>query len=96
MQKSTWVLMLMVVMVLSYSGFSTAAEPGLTKTSVKIGMFCPLSGPFQSYGLDPWRGATMWYSEVNKKGGIHGRKLEIITEDDKCTGTDLVAAVKKP
>jgi branched-chain amino acid transport system substrate-binding protein len=35
------------------------------------------------------------YNEANKKGGIHGRKLVIVSEDDKCTGTDLVAAVKK-
>jgi branched-chain amino acid transport system substrate-binding protein len=83
------------VVLLIGGGSSFAAEPGVTKDTIKIGMFCPLSGPFQSYGIEPWRGATMWYDKVNKDGGIHGRKLKIISEDDKCTGTDLVAAVKK-
>jgi branched-chain amino acid transport system substrate-binding protein len=77
------------------SSYSLAAEPGITKDSIKIGWFCPLSGPFQSYGVDPWRAAKMWYDKVNKEGGIHGRKLEVVAEDDKCMGTDLVAAVKK-
>ena len=37
----------------------------------------------------------MWYEEVNKKGGIHGRKIKVIVEDDKCSPADVVAVVKK-
>jgi len=37
----------------------------------------------------------MWYDEINAKGGIHGRKVKLVVEDDKCTANDLVAAVKK-
>ena len=33
--------------------------------------------------------------KVNKDGGIHGRKLEVVLQDDRCNANDLVAAVKK-
>jgi branched-chain amino acid transport system substrate-binding protein len=84
-----------ILILLICSTSSLAAEPGLTKDSIKIGVFAPLSGPFQNIGIDAYRGAMMWYKKVNEEGGIHGRKLNIISEDDRCTGTDLVAAVKK-
>ena len=60
-----------------------------------IGLFGPLSGPLVGYGLDPVNAAKMWYDDINKKGGIHGRKIRLVIEDDKCTANDLVAVVKK-
>jgi branched-chain amino acid transport system substrate-binding protein len=70
-------------------------DPGITDTEIKIGLFNALSGPYSSYGIDPMRFSKMWYEMINKRGGIHGRKLVFAEEDDKCSGTHLVAAVKK-
>lgn len=92
-QSMSFIFMLIVTILLC-SGNSLAADPGITKDSIKIGLFAPLSGPYVLYGT-PHRGALMQYNEVNKKGGIHGRKLEIVLADDKCSGPDLVAVVKK-
>jgi branched-chain amino acid transport system substrate-binding protein len=72
-----------------------AQEPGLTATSIKIGMFGPLSGPSIAYGFDVMNAARLYYDKVNKDGGIHGRKIEVVTQDDRCNANDLVAAVKK-
>lgn len=72
-----------------------AADPGLTNDEIVIGLFGPLSGPLVGYGLDPVQAAKMWYDDLNKKGGIHGRKIRLVVEDDKCTPNDLVAVVKK-
>src|SRR5262245_28811480 len=77
------------------AGQATAAEPGLTDTEITIGLFGPLSGPLVGYGVDPVNAAKMWYDDINKKGGIHGRKIKLVIEDDKCTANDLVAVVKK-
>jgi branched-chain amino acid transport system substrate-binding protein len=76
-------------------GQASAADPGLTDTEITIGLFGPLSGPLVGYGLDPVNAAKMWYDDINKKGGIHGRKIKLVIEDDKCTANDLVAVVKK-
>jgi branched-chain amino acid transport system substrate-binding protein len=72
-----------------------AADPGLTDNEITIGLFGPLSGPLVGFGLDPLNAAKMLYEEANKIGGIHGRKIKLVIEDDKCTPNDLVAVVKK-
>jgi len=72
-----------------------AQEPGLSATSIKIGMFAPLSGANMAYGFDVANAAKMYYDKINKEGGIHGRKIEVVLEDDRCNANDLVAAVKK-
>ncbi|HEY0297486.1 MAG TPA: ABC transporter substrate-binding protein [Bordetella sp.] len=71
------------------------AEPGVTDTEITIGMFAPLSGPLVAFGIDPLAAAKMLYEEVNKAGGINGRKIKTLVEDDKCNPNDLVAVVKK-
>lgn len=72
-----------------------ADEPGVTSTSIKIGMFGPLSGPSMAYGFDVMNAARMYYDKVNREGGVHGRKIEVVQEDDRCNANDVVAAVKK-
>ena len=72
-----------------------AAEPGITNTEITIGLFAPMSGPLAAFGFDPLQAAKMWYEEVNKKGGIHGRKIKVLVEDDKCNPVEVVAVVKK-
>ena len=72
-----------------------AADPGITDNEITIGLFGPLSGPLIAYGIDPLNAAKMLYEDVNARGGIHGRKVKLVIEDDKCTPNDLVAVVKK-
>ena len=72
-----------------------AADPGITDNEITIGLFAPMSGPLTAFGLDALQAAKMWYEEVNKKGGIHGRKIKLVIEDDKCSPNDVVAVVKK-
>lgn len=74
---------------------AVAQEPGITDKAIKIGIFGPLSGPNMAYGFDVVNAAKMYYDKINKEGGIHGRKIEYVVEDDRCNANDLVAAVKK-
>ncbi len=69
--------------------------PGLTDKTIKIGVFAPLSGNSMAYGFDVLNAAKMYYDKINKEGGIHGRKIELVVEDDRCNANDLLAAVKK-
>jgi branched-chain amino acid transport system substrate-binding protein len=86
---------LVAIVALFGSAMPAMAEPGVTDSEIVIGMFAPLSGPLVTYGLDPVQTAQMLYEQVNQKGGIHGRKIRVVVEDDKCQATALVAAVKK-
>ncbi|MBR0828652.1 ABC transporter substrate-binding protein [Bradyrhizobium manausense] len=80
---------------ISLTGPGFAQELGLTDKTIKIGMFAPLSGANMAYGFDVANAARMYYDKINKEGGIHGRKIEVVLEDDRCNANDLVAAVKK-
>ena len=76
-------------------GAAQAADPGITDSEITIGLFAPMSGQLAAFGLDALQAAKMWYEETNKKGGIHGRKIKVIAEDDKCSANEVVAVVKK-
>jgi branched-chain amino acid transport system substrate-binding protein len=97
----SWVRRLTFPFVGVFAAFCVAAsptlafDPGVTNNEITIGLFGPLSGPLIGYGLDPLQAAKMMYEEVNKKGGIYGRKIKLVIEDDKCTPNQLVSVVKK-
>ena len=48
---------------------------------IRLGNIEPLSGPYADSGLDEMEGAQFANEEVNAKGGVLGRKVEMITED---------------
>ncbi|ALM82765.1 ABC transporter substrate-binding protein [Bordetella sp. N] len=74
---------------------SHAAETtGVTKDTIRIGMFGPLTGP-TAVGSLPLLGATAIYKNVNDNGGINGRKIEVLVEDDACDPNKTIAATKK-
>jgi len=77
------------------SSASRAADPGVTDDEIVIGMFAPLSGPLAAFGTDTLNAARMVYDEVNKKGGIYGRKIRTIVEDDKCNPAETNAVALK-
>lgn len=72
-----------------------AEDPGITDTSIKIGMFGSLTGPAAAWGWPTINGAKMIYDAVNAEGGIHGRKIEVVVEDDQCQAPLALAAAKK-
>ena len=88
-------LLLATAVTTALIGSAKAADPGITNDEITIGLFAPMSGQLASFGLDPLQAAKMWYEETNKKGGIHGRKIKVVVEDDKCNPNEVVAVVKK-
>ncbi|UCV19902.1 ABC transporter substrate-binding protein [Ferribacterium limneticum] len=76
--------------------FSTMcwAEPGVTETTITLGMSAPFSGPNGAYGLDMRQTITTYFEQVNKAGGINGRKLELIALDDGYETERTVANTK--
>lgn len=62
---------------------------------IKIGMLAPFSGSEAAFGDYMKYGAQLAIKEINDDGGIDGRQLELITEDDACDATASVAAAQK-
>ncbi len=72
-----------------------AQAPGVTKDTIKIGSFGALTGPGYLYGKLPMNGIEVVFDQVNAAGGINGRKLELVREDDRCDPAGAIGAVKK-
>ena len=69
-------------------------SPGVTATEIKIGQSMPYSGPASAYGV-LGKGEAAYFKMVNDKGGIHGRKLNLISLDDAYTPAKAVENVRK-
>ncbi|MCM3904784.1 MAG: ABC transporter substrate-binding protein [Pyrinomonadaceae bacterium] len=60
-------------------------QPGDTRdrSTIKIGYFGDLTGPTFNFGQSAKNGALMAAEEINQAGGINGRKIDIVIEDDQ-------------
>lgn len=58
------------------------ADQGVSANEVRIGTLQDLSGPLASYGKDALNGMKMRVAEINERGGIHGRKIHLLAEDN--------------
>src|ERR1700748_3605450 len=59
-----------------------AAEVGVTAERIVFGQAAAMSGPSSALGLKVRQGILAAFAEVNARGGVHGRKLDLITRDD--------------
>ena len=58
-----------------------ANAPGVTDTEIKIGQTMPYSGPASNYGVFG-RTEAAYFKMINERGGVNGRKLNLISLDD--------------
>ena len=63
--------------------------------TTKIGMVLPVTGPAADSGRYALIGAKIAVEQVNKAGGILGKPIELITEDDQTTNPGAVLAFSK-
>src|SRR3954470_18219112 len=84
-----------IVAIAGAGSSARAAEVGVTDDTIKIGMFGPLTGSWSFFGQPVQAGAIMVYKEINEKGGIHGRKIEVVQVDGACDAAKTLAAAKR-
>jgi ABC-type branched-subunit amino acid transport system substrate-binding protein len=71
------------------------AEDGVTADKIVLGQAAALTGPAAELGLGMKVGLEAAFAEVNKAGGIKGRKLELKSVDDGYEPTRSIGVVKK-
>ena len=71
----------------SAAAATTLAFPAIvraqSKDPIRIGCPLPLTGPFAALAADMQRGAVLAVDELNAKGGVLGRKVEVLFRDDQ-------------
>src|SRR5262245_34353777 len=63
--------------------------------AIKVGMPMPLSGPPALFGEPASKGAQMFVEELNAKGGVLGRKVELLVRDSKADANEAVRVARE-
>jgi branched-chain amino acid transport system substrate-binding protein len=72
-----------------------AADPARGEEKFRLGFGGALLGNLATYGLSTFYGLEFAVLDKNKKGGIQGRQVEIVSEDDSCNPAQATAAATK-
>lgn len=72
-----------------------AAQAGLTDTAIVLGQSAPFSGAAEQLGLQFHLGAQLFFEQLNAKGGVHGRRIELKRLDDGYEPERCVANTKQ-
>jgi branched-chain amino acid transport system substrate-binding protein len=72
-----------------------AQTRGVSKGEILLGLHTDLSGPAATYGVSSSNAVRMRFDEVNASGGIHGRKIKLIVEDQAYQVPKAVQACNK-
>jgi len=62
---------------------------------IRVGLQAPMTGDNGQYGVKMKEGVELAFKMVNSKGGVNGKKLELVVGDDKSTPSEAVAVVNK-
>jgi ABC-type branched-subunit amino acid transport system substrate-binding protein len=72
-----------------------AAEDGVAADAIVFGQAAVLEGPASALGTGMRAGLGAAFDEMNKKGGVHGRQLKLVSVDDGYEPDKSIAATKK-
>lgn len=91
--QKAWILAAICAIGLGLT--QASAEVGVTADTIRLGQVCALTGPAQGLGQELKAGATAYFEHINSQGGIHGRKISLLTLDDSYEPEQTIEATKK-
>jgi branched-chain amino acid transport system substrate-binding protein len=84
------VILAVVLALLVAAPFAAQAQK-----PIKVGMPMPLSGPAALFGDPAAKGAQMFVDDLNAKGGLLGRKVELLARDSKADANEAVRVARE-
>ena len=72
----------LVILFAVASPLHARAETGVTSDAILFGQAAALDGPSSALGQGMRQGILAAFAEINAKGGVHGRKLHLVSRDD--------------
>lgn len=91
-RRPRWIHLALGLLLVAWSSDAFAQ---VTDGELVFGMVAPFSGPAKELGLRVRTGIEVAFAAVNEAGGVHGRKLRLVTMDDGYDPTRAAAAVKE-
>jgi branched-chain amino acid transport system substrate-binding protein len=80
--KSTILTALSILFAVAHPLAARADEIGVSSDTILFGQAAALDGPSSALGQGIRQGILAAFAEINASGGVHGRKLELISRDD--------------
>jgi ABC-type branched-subunit amino acid transport system substrate-binding protein len=94
--KRTILKSLLAALAAAASALAAAQPvPGVTADKIVLGQAAVFSGPAAQLGIQMRNGIKAYFDLVNEKGGVNGRRLELVTEDDQYEPKVAPGATKK-
>ena len=90
--RSVFLLILFLGLLLLLSCDRNQPRETRDRSTIKIGYYGDLSGPTFNFGESAKNGVLMAAEEINQAGGINGRRLDVVIEDDQ--GSAEMAATR--
>jgi branched-chain amino acid transport system substrate-binding protein len=94
-RKSLFALFATVAAATILAGPARSADPGVTKGKVILGSFLPLQSGLAAGATQMKEGCDAYLKYINDSGGVNGRKIEWIVENDSYNPQQTAAVVKK-
>jgi branched-chain amino acid transport system substrate-binding protein len=86
---------ILVALIISLSLFSACTNPGAGGDKVRVGVFMSLTGSTANFGISSVNGIKMAADEVNAAGGINGKQIELLVQDDRSDASEAATIVTK-
>lgn len=98
MKKSPWILLSAWVLglALCFAGCQKSSDQGAAADQViKVGEFASLTGKEATFGISSHEGTLLAVEDINAAGGVLGKKIQLITEDDLSKAGEPATVVNK-
>ncbi|HEY2323307.1 MAG TPA: ABC transporter substrate-binding protein, partial [Thermoanaerobaculia bacterium] len=98
MKKNLFILAFAAISV-GIAGCAPKSETGTTTAGgggeILVGEYGSLTGPQATFGTSTHNGIMMAIDEINANGGVNGKKIKVVTEDDQSKQEEAATAVTK-
>src|SRR5439155_301640 len=91
LQRGLVAALLILAAPVGYAG----ADPGVTDKEIVIGSCAALEGPASFLGTQTVLGARAYLNTVNDQGGVHGRKIHLVSRNDGYEPDKAIACVNQ-
>ena len=92
MKAQYWISSLFAILIVFISLSSCKSGGG---DKIKVGEFASLTGKEATFGTSAHEGTLLAIEQVNLSGGVLGKQLELLTEDDQTKAGEPANAVNK-
>jgi len=85
----------LIALEVALASFAHAQVPGVTSNAIVLGQSAAFTGPAAQLGIQMHIGTMAYLDYVNAQGGVHGRKIELRTRDDRYEANLCLENTKK-